>query len=442
MKLLADLRGHGRLAIRHILLPSGALLLSNALSSVLGLAALGLLTRSLSLIEFGIFSVATSYTLIISRLVGFQSWQPVLRLAEMPRHDNVEHRSALLGLGFKLDLAAAAAAGLVSLIATPLLGFALKIDASQTWAIAVYGLVNITAIIGAPTAVLRLYRRHDLLGGQAVAASLLKVIAVALVFVMNGGLLYCLAAWALAQMAGNLALVALGEAQARRRGVTMLAGSVTADLRRFPGLLRDFVETNLVQTTKMFRDGDVLVVGLLLNVEAAAVFRIARQMGDIAVKATDPLMIVLFPEFARLAGRGDHDRFRLLLLGSLAGLGISAAAAFGLYAAFGEQALAFAFGPEYDGAYVIVGLCILAGLTRAVSQAAPSAMLARGAIRPVIHVMVITGLLYYAGLFLGARVAGLTGVGVGLLAASILSCAWLVAQALRIAQAPEERVRT
>lgn len=414
---------------------SGLVLAGNVAGGLLGILSLGLAAHQLSMSEFGALTIIVAYASLFNRLTGFQSWQTIIRYASMPSNVLSSRRSDILKIGLALDMMGAALSSLAAFYAAYLIGPKLGIRHDQLNLLAFFALSNITMIAGAPTAALRLFERHDLLAAHSVFTSAIRVAAISIVYLTGGGLAHCILAWAVSVIASNVALLALGAWVCLRVGIR-LDGRMNflAILEQQPGMLKNFVETNLIQSAKLLREADVLIIGSLLSPASAGLFRVAKQIGDVVVKATDPLAVVVFGRFAHMASRNEEAAVRNLLAGLVIIAALIGAAAIAGFYAFGGLFLQIAFGEPYRQAFWISLLLLAAGMVRVIGTPITPAILARGDTRSLLIGMVFSGLIYIAMLTVGASRGALVGAGLAILAVSII---WTAGQVFIFFRRPD-----
>jgi O-antigen/teichoic acid export membrane protein len=332
---------------------AGLLVAGKAAAAVLGLANLALAARALGVEAFGLLVLADALRLGVGEVAKFQSWQAVLRYGapaladgDRPRLQRTLRFTLLLdGVG---AVAGAAAAVAAALLAGPRLGFA---EEAVPLA-AAYATSVVFSVAATPTGVLRLFGRFDALALQSTAAPLLRTAGAAAGWATGAGLGWFLLVWYVSAALSFALLARMAFAEARRgghlRGYRWRAPGLTAGL---PGIWRFAAATNANATLETaFGHAATLAVGLVLGPAAAALFRIARQFADAVAKPAKLLVPAIYPDLARLAAAGGQaDLRRLVVRGALLA-GAGATALLGAAAAWGDDLLALAVGPEFRAA--------------------------------------------------------------------------------------------
>ena len=308
---------------RRILRNAGLILGGKAATALLNLAATSIAIRSLGLEAMGVLVLVHAFARTASSFVKFQSWQAVLRYGTgslQPERRAEFH--ALLRFTAGLDLAASAAGCLVAAAAAwalaPAFGWTPEVAALA----ALYATSTFFMVTATPVGLLRLFDRFDLLARRDALGAAVRLAGAGVAAALGGGLPAFLGAWYAAVALGGLALIAGAWTELRRRG--LLAREEGSAARRVraaeahPGIWGFVWSTNLMTTLSLGSTHvATLCVGFVLGPAAAALFALARQVGEAALKPSRFLTPALYPELARLAAAGDHAGLRAVLRRSL-----------------------------------------------------------------------------------------------------------------------------
>jgi O-antigen/teichoic acid export membrane protein len=117
----------------------------------------------------------------------------------------------------------------------------------------------------------------------------------------------------------------------------------------------------------MRTNGDSLIVGGIVSVQAAGIYNVARQLAGVVRKLNGIYTAILFPEITRLSAFGDLDgalklKSRMTRMGVLAGMiGVAGAALAGGFA------INLLFGPRFAAAYIPFVILTAAALAQLIS---------------------------------------------------------------------------
>lgn len=287
--------------VRAVLANLGWLLAGRGVLAVLSLLYLGIATRTLGIADFGRFALVTGAAQGLALLVGFQTWQVVVRFG-------IDHRTrgdeAALGRLYRacmlLDAASAvlglALAAAILLVWSDRLGIAPPLLRDT----AIFTAAQLLTVRSAALGVLRLTDRfREAAAADSVTPAVRFVGAVAAA-VFSPTLHAFLWAWTVAEIAtaavywnmlarsGDLALI-------RRARVDI------AELRREnPRLPRFVVSSNAVSSLGLAtKQLPLMFVGAFGGPAAAGAFRLALQLAQALTKLSQLISRAAFPEVVR-----------------------------------------------------------------------------------------------------------------------------------------------
>jgi O-antigen/teichoic acid export membrane protein len=360
--------------LRRIGINAGWLLGARGVQAVLSIAYLAIATRTLGLADFGRFTLIVAIGQGISAVVGFQTWQFVVRYgthAEVSGDaDGVNH---IIGFAALLDLAAAIVGSLLALMAIMLLGPLLKVPHDLYGAAFGFCFAILIAVRSTPIGVLRLdqrFRDAALADSVSPAVRALGALAAAAAAPSVTGFL---AAWGAAELA---TATAYWWAALRRRRPALSPSGLRRLARDEPSLWRFVLLTNLSSTlTLTAKQFTLIVVGAFGGPAAAGMFRVAAQLAQAMVKATQTFSRAAYGELVLAITRGgDHALLvRLTLIA-----GSVALAMVGIAALLGEPLLRLIATRQFSAAYWPVVILVAAAGIDLLGFAFEPAMTARG----------------------------------------------------------------
>ncbi len=417
--------------LRRILRNAGLILGGKAATALLNLAATAIAVRALGMEAMGLLVLVHAFARTASSFVKFQSWQAVLRYGtgSLEPERRAEFH-ALLRFTAGLDLAASVAGGLLCAAAAWALGGAFGWPAAAAPLAALYATSVFFMVTATPIGLLRLFDRFDLLARRDALGAGVRLAGAALAAALGGGLPAFLGAWYAAVAVGGLSLVAGAWGELRRRGLFARGGDAAAAGRRVraaeahPGIWGFVWSTNLMTTLSLGSTHvATLCVGFVLGPAAAALFALARQVGEAALKPSRFLTPALYPELARLAAAGDHAGLRAVLR---RGLWLSAAAALVLLAALaalGGPLLRLVGGEAAAPAWGVMMLLALAASIGFAGFALEPLLVSLERHARALRLRFLAALAYIPSALVGLHFLGLEGAG----AASVLSASLLLA---------------
>lgn len=410
-----------RTRLRHIT----HLLSGNAVSLVLGIASMAITVRALGPTSYGILALTISFAQAIERIISFQSWQPIIRYgAELDGEDNLADFKRLLKFGLMLDIAASLAAWLLANLLL-LLGIRAFGWDSETILIAqLYSVVLLFGLAGMPTAVLRLAGRFRATAYTQVFAAGVRLMALTITYIAEGGLLAFTLVWAGTQILSSLSTLAVGLFVLRRQGVRgLLFAPLTGITQRFSGLWRFTWSANLSLTIwSSPQQLDTLIVGALSTPDQAGFYHIAKRISIAVLQAATQVQAVMYPDLARLWARDAFNELRLAVRQVeylLAGVGICGVAITALVA---FPVIDLAMGPAFRPAAPLLIVQMIAVVMTVSGSITRSALLAMGQQQQVLRIVTASTIIF--GVTVLALVPQIGAMGANL-AHIALAATWL-----------------
>ncbi len=448
----ADAVRHGRvgrrlagifdLDLRRRAINVGHLLSGNGVTGALAIVGAGLTARALGPADYGLMALVISYGRVFDRLMRFESWQPLIKYAAHPIADEERtgYLRTLFAFGLWLDLgaclAAAASSIVLALIAAPWFG----LDAGHVWLVVINAVALLFNVNGMPTAVLRLAGRFSTIAYVQVSGGVLRILLCLIGAWNGGGLLFFITAWTVSQVFGSLLFMAIAWSQLHKQG---LAGLLSVPLRgitrRFPGIMSFAWSSSLsISIRASAMEFDVLVVGALCSPAAAGLYAIAKQVAKAVQQLCGQVQAVLYPDLTRLWSQGAItsamravmqvqwvlDAFSVLVIGSIA--------------VGGRWMIDVVAGAQFAEAYPLLMVQMVAlALTM---HAAPlrSVLLAMGAQRAVLHIVLWTTAVFQVLLVVLTRASGPIGANyahVGLAVLNVAAMEWITRRRFRVSLA-------
>jgi len=396
---------------------AGVVFSGNALSSMIALLYLGVLTRAISVEQFGLYSLYGAFVEVISRLTSFQTWQGLIHYgAHAKESGDKPLLMNLLVFGWMLDFFAGIA------------GFGIAI-AGAIWLPGLFGLPKgellpaaVAAAIllfnwnSAPTALLRIYDRFvPQAVYQNIAATFQLFCVSVLWFLGEQRLVVYLAVTSINNIIGQLWFFWYAIRLAKREGIVAgHAVSVRELPRKCPGIWGYVAITNLDGIVRVARDMDIFLVNGLLDVRAAGLYKIARTLTSAMGKITGPFYQTIYPELARLVAANNTTSMIQLMRQSAVTLGTVTLVVWIGFVLIGRLFLGVAFGEEYVDAFGVAVWSIAAMVVWGFAQPLAPAMMAIR--RPGVSLGVhgLTTGLYIALIYSFVPAYGLAGVGMAM----------------------------
>ena len=408
----------------------------SALQTVAGLMTLAVTARTLGPERFGVLVLANTYATIVVQLVGFQSWQPLIRYGSALLHAQDERGlGSLVKLGAWVDASASVVAAAVTVLGVLVFAQLRSLDDETVWIACVFGIANVFSVTGAPTAVLRLFDKYQVFVRHSAWSGLAKLAIIVPVAIAGADTLAFGIAWAVTQVVTNILLCYLALQCWRAQGYAPIASYTASQaLRQHEGIVGFFFSSNLSGTMRVLRELDVPIVGLALGSAAAGGFRLARQIANCLNKAIDPFFNAIYPDLSHMHAQGLMAEATGLVRKSALYLGAAAVVALGLFLLIGQPAIVLALGESFSGIFATAAWCVLGSVFWAFAQPLSPMLIVLGRHRAVLAVNAAATAVYLGAVIAGCYSLGMVGAGLsyaGYLLLWTLAMGTLLAAAIR-----------
>lgn len=343
-------------AIRAIARNLGWMLASRGVLAVLSLVYLAIVTRTLGVEGFGRFALITGASQALATVVGFQTWQIIVRYGTGHVEPGGEARLARL---FKacglLDLASAILGVILAAVIIRTWGEALGVRPVHARATMIFTVAQLLSIRSTPLGILRLRDRFSFAAAADSVTPVVRLIGAVTAAVVLPSVTGFLIAWGLAEV---LTAAAYWGALARTGDLRRLfaRGTGVRDVvRDHPGIVRFSLATNASSSLGLSaKQIPLLLVGGTVGTASAGAFRLALQLAQALTKVSQLLARAAFPEIVRAVAAGGLARVRQMILRSFLMATVVAAFAFLIVVLFGHPVLTLMGGKDFGRAYPIL----------------------------------------------------------------------------------------
>jgi O-antigen/teichoic acid export membrane protein len=340
-----------------------------SVSALCMMFAVVLSARALSPREFGLLVLFQSATLMVATLMSFSTQQPVIKLGTSAQAEgDLEHLGRIIGLGLLIDVLAAIAAAAGALLFLAVGHGLIGLPDDQLGVASLFALSLLFTGYLTSNGIFRLLNRFDLLSLMQAGCAAAILAASAYFYVSHARFVAYCWAWAIFYAVNGQLPVVVGIYLARKAAIPI---TVSKGMR--PGELRTFLAycwtTWGVATAEAVRsNGDSLLVGAAVSVEAAGIYNVAKQLAGVLRKLNTVYASAAFPEISALSAHGEHEgarhvRRRLLRVGTAIGfIAITGALL------FGRSVLTLVFNPRFDSGYLPLAILTAAAAAQLISN--------------------------------------------------------------------------
>ena len=414
---------------------AGWLLAGKGFSALLGLAYVGIATRTLGLEGFGQFVLVLGTAQLVSSFVAFQTWQAMVRFGMGHVQETISpDLSRLTAFCIALDLGGAIVGCLLAGLAILLLGPSFEWSPAFRLEVLLFCCVMLLSIRSAASGLLRVHDQFALGAAADSVQAVMRLVGALVVLLVEPTVRHFLLAWAIAEVTMALVYWILAT---RTEGWDLRSVSwreVRAVPAEHPGLWQFVAITNAGVTLRsVSRQFTVLLVGLVVGTAAAGAYRLAHQLGQALARVADLLSRAIFAELARLHSGGGGDKldslFRSATRFALGGAVVIVA----ILLLVGEPLLRL-FGPEFVGAYPLLLILGIAAAVEMVGVSFEPALMATGRAGTAFRLRVVATLFLLIMMAILLPMLGARGAAFANLASSffaVLLFGWFTRRAMR-----------
>ena len=346
---------------KNLLKNASVLFSGNFVAAVLGLVAIAILTRSLQLEVFGLYTLCIAYVTIVDRLANFQIWQALIHYgAAMVQKKSLANSSSLLAFGFLVDLFGCVLGFLIALAGAIWLPHLFGLAEIQFTTLVFASVTLLFNWVGTPTAIFRLLDEYKI---QAITRNIpvgIHVIGYFFLWLNNvENLSTFIYIWAFGVIVYRIIILMVGLRLAIKRDVFSLT---TIDLKQMlaasPRIWKFIFTSYLEGTVRMIREFDIFIVNYFTNTASTGLYKIAREMARAATRLTGPFHQAIYPNLAKMKVSENFLSFRKLVIQSSVTLGTMVFVGFLVFLMLGEYLLIGIFGESYSAAYRPAIFCI------------------------------------------------------------------------------------
>ncbi len=405
---------------------AGKLLVGRGVQGVLSLGYLAFATRTLGLHDFGILTLIHSTMLLLRNILGFQSWQMVLRYgAKAMAAENAGHLLKLISFAVMIELVAGVLGfSIIEIFMSQFLHL-FEIPPHLADMVRIYALMIIVLLLSdVGLGILRLTDRHDLISWQLTVEPIIRFVGAGWLFFHGGELFEFLIVWFVAGIIGRIVLLALAAqnilehiAELKEKHADVEHPEIGPGVLRSPevGLWKYVWGTNLDYSLGMgITQLGPILVGAALGPAGAGLYRVAQQFANIIGHPVGKMLLpAIYTDMTWLnaTGKSATRRHMVIKTGLLAS-GLSAVVVM-IMALIGEWLIVSISGKEFIEAYSTMVVLAVATVFGALTFGLEPLLMTAGKVRKIIiaraaatagYVLVMFPLVAWLGL-VGAAVA-------------------------------------
>lgn len=390
---------------------------SKGVGAVLSLVYLALATRTLGARGFGEFALILGAAQGVSALVGFESWQGIVRFGLPHMREGARDRLlALVRFSLLLDIVAALVGCCIAAVALAIMRAHFGWSGELARDAFLFALATLLSVRSTAIGILRLHDRFALGALADAATPVARFVGALLAVWLHATVTGFLIAWAVGEMLSAAAYwIAAGRLLPGIPGRPDVIARVRADN---PGLVRFAWQTNLATTLNASsRQFSVVVVGFVAGPVAAGGYRLAYQLSLALLRGSDLFARAIFPEVARAHADKDAGDLNTLARNSArftVSAGLITCVAVPL---LGGPALQLIGGKDFSAVYPLLILLGIAASLDIMAVGFEPLLIGTGHVATALRIRMLSVAILFGGMVAFLTRMGTMGAGV----ASILS---------------------
>lgn len=330
-----------------IIRSSSSLLSNNTIALGLSVVQGIMATRLLGPAGFGLIGVVMAFASTVNSIFSFRMSELVVRYAgEYINQDDKKSASALLKLASYTEAFVSLIAFLIVILTATLAENYLAKTSDVAWMFTLYA-IGLLANFNTETAtgILQITDKIKLQGTINLIQAIFTTIIIAIAFFLDGSIIIVLIAYLVGKSIFGLGLFITAEIQLRKilgknyiqtpishlKNIKEIFGSKAVSDRRVSyhsdghrpseseaGKLKEIIRfafsSNISATIiKIFRESELIWVGLFLDTTAVGYYRVAYTITHFLAIPADPLIATTFPEINRLAVEKSWNKLKSFL---------------------------------------------------------------------------------------------------------------------------------
>ncbi|QKS72603.1 oligosaccharide flippase family protein [Paenalkalicoccus suaedae] len=278
----------------------GVLFSGSAIAQVLGIMTLAMTTRLIGPEMFGILVIIQAYTVIVDKLINFQSWTALIKFGTEAL-ENQEHKKfkGFIKIATILDLVSAIIATVVAFYSIQWVGQFIGLRDEYILITQIYCLSILFHISGTPIAILRIYDKFKLIAINQVVVATIKFFAILVLFTLGlDNFWLVVAVWIICEIISHIVLMILGYTVLFRKRVRYWWKGKTDQWKEF---FKFTCWTNISTTVNLpVKQFDVIIVSVVVSLEGVAIYKIFKQIAAISNKVADPVFQAIYPQLVKM----------------------------------------------------------------------------------------------------------------------------------------------
>ncbi len=299
-----------------IIRASGSLLSNNTIALGLSVVQGIMATRLLGPAGFGLIGVVMAFASTINSIFSFRMSEVVVRYGgEYLSLSDKKSASALLKLACYTEAFVSLTAFIIVIVTAQLAETYLAKTNGVAWMFTVYA-IGLLANFNTETStgILQITDKIKLQGTINLIQAIFTTVIIVCAFFFNGSIITVLIAYLIGKSILGLGLFITAQAQLNKRLDKSWFQTPISSLKNKKEIFNFAFSSNISATIiKIFRESELIWVGLFLDTSAVGYYRVAYTITHFLAIPADPLIATTFPEINRLAVEKTWSKLKSFL---------------------------------------------------------------------------------------------------------------------------------
>jgi O-antigen/teichoic acid export membrane protein len=338
---------------------SAVVLSGNIGANIFGLLAISIFTKSMGVEVFGYYVIFLSFIEIIDKVFNFQTWQGFIKYSIdfMSKNDRFGFMM-LLKFCFFVDMASLLISIFIAYSLSSLLLSFFNVPNEYLYVLIILISSTFFNIFEISVGIFRAFDEFKIQTKITVVSAFLKMAFFGLVALIDPKFEYFAYAVVLSQSITFFLKLTQSKKVLERNGYKIndiINQKIEVQKIRDLNILSFIIYNNINIGVRMVsRQLDIVLIGRFFGPDSVGIYRIAKEIGSIAARLSDPIYQTIYPELARLLSLDKHLEAKNVAVKISFYGGVVALITYVLFIFLGEFAITLVFGDEFLRAYEVV----------------------------------------------------------------------------------------
>jgi O-antigen/teichoic acid export membrane protein len=301
---------------KRLLKNAATLFAGTAVSILLGILTLACNARGLGAELFGVFAIFQAFNALLTRLLTFDTWQPVIQLGAQAIHDQKhEQLRDILRLGFFFDLVSAVLAGIVALVTIVFVLPIVGVEQQYAGLMMISSISLFFTISGTPNGIFRLFNRFDLPAKLQASGAVVTFLVALSLFLSRATLPVYVYSHTAVLIGWSMLTVMLAFMVMREHCPIGGLWDTSVPSKKLRSEFWGYAwSTSFMSTINAIRqNADMFLLAALSGPAASGLYKVCVQVASPITRIGDPLQQALFPEVAKAGAKKDLDLLKRMI---------------------------------------------------------------------------------------------------------------------------------